>query len=272
MFWLKKFVSFWLMPLPLSVALLVAGLVLARRPARRGLGRSLAYLASALLILFSNRAVSNRLLRPLESRYPAIPEISPGAPLPAPLAGCGYVVVLGSGHSDMPGLPATSRLSDSGLGRIAEAVRLMRALPGARLVVSGPGDPGHPTHAAVLALAAESLGVEASRITRIETARDTEDEALAVARIAGKAKVALVTSAWHMPRAARLFRGAGVSFVPCPADYVSRGSPELHWGDLSWDTESLERSTRAVHEWLGLLWLRLRGGSGEAADSDFASR
>jgi uncharacterized SAM-binding protein YcdF (DUF218 family) len=134
-------------------------------------------------------------------------------------------------------------------------------LPGARLLVSGPGEPGRPSHASVLARAAESLGVDPDRITKIETALDTEDESLAVARLAAGARVALVTSAWHMPRAAALFRRAGVDFAPCPADYVGRARPGLRWADLGWDSESLERSTVAVHEWLGLLWLRLRGAA-----------
>lgn len=259
MFWLKKFVSFWLMPLPLCLALLVSGLLLARSPRGSKAGRRLLVLAAVLLLLFSNKAVSSWLVGPLEGRYPAVPEVAAGAPLPASIAGSRFVVVLGGGHWDMPGLPATGQLSVSALGRIVEAVRLLRLLPGARLIVSGPAEPGRPSHAAVLARAAESLGVDPGRISLVETALDTEDESLAVARLAGKARIALVTSASHMPRAAALFRRAGVDFAPCPADFVARGNLQLRWSDLAWDSESLERSTLAVHEWVGLLWLRLRG-------------
>lgn len=216
MFGLKKFVAYWLMPLPLCLALLVTGLVLAHTTRRWRAGRRLASLGAALLLLFSNKAVSDGILRPLEDRYPAIPELAAGAPAPAPIAGCRLVVVLGGGHTDMPSLPATGQLSASALGRIVEAARLLRALPGARLVVSGPGVPGRPSHAAVLAQAAVSLGVDPARIAQIDTALDTEDEAFAVARLAGKARVALITSAWHMPRAAALFRRAGVDVAPAP--------------------------------------------------------
>ena len=259
MFWLKKFISFWLMPLPFCLALLVSGLLLVRLPRRSRFGRGLLALATALLLLFSNRAVSNRLLAPLEGRYHAIPEVAAGAPVPASIAGCSVVVVLGGGHTDMPGIPAAGQLSSSALARIAEATRLLGVLPGARLVVSGPGEPGRPTHAAVLARAAESLGIDPARITQVDTALDTEDESNVVARIVGNARVALVTSAWHMPRAAALFRRAGVDFTPCPADFMSRGDFQFRWANLAWDSESLERSTLAVHEWIGLIWLRLRG-------------
>ncbi len=258
MFWLKKAISFWLMPLPLCLALLACGLLLAHSAKRARLGRRLVMAAAALLFLFSNRLVSTCLLRPLEDRYPAVPELVAGSPAPAAIGGCRVVAVLGGGHSDMPSLPAASQLSSSALARIVEAVRILRSLPDARLIVSWPGDPGRPSHAAVLAAAAESLGVSASRITLFDTARDTEDEAREVAKLAAGGRVALVTSAWHMPRAVRLFRGAGADFVPCPADFVSRGDARLRWGALGWDSESLVRSTMAVHEWLGLLWLQLR--------------
>ena len=42
-------------------------------------------------------------------------------------------------------------------------------------------------------------------------------------------------------------------------DFEARAGPRIHPADLGWDSESLERSTLAVHEWIGLLWLRLRG-------------
>ena len=228
MFWLKKFFSFWLMPVPLCMALLVSGLLLSRRRPR--LGRGLTLTAAALLILFANKFVSNGLIAPLEDRYPAVPEILADAPVPARLAGCGLVVVLGGGHVDVPAWPAVERLSGSSLGRISEAVRILRVVPNARLIVSGPGMPGRPSHGAVQAQAARSLGIDPARIIVIDSAHDTEDEAHAVARMAGKTRVALVTSAWHMPRAAALFRDAGVDFVPCPADFVAPRRRPPHLG------------------------------------------
>lgn len=259
MFWAKKFVSFWLMPLPFCLTLLAVGLLVLAVSGRKRLGRTLVVLATFLLLLFSNKVVSTWLVRPLEARYVPAPEFSASAPIPPALAACRYVVVLGGGHSDAAGLSATQRLSPSALGRIVEGVRLMRALPGARLLTSGPGVAGNPSHAAVLARAAESLGVDRERIALIETARDTEDEAAAVRTISGDAPVALVTSAWHMPRATALFRKAGVNTLPCPADFTARMNGDFRWVDLTWDTASLERSTWAVRERIGYLWVWLQG-------------
>ncbi len=255
-FWLKKFTSFWLMPFPFCVSLIAVGWLLGRRQPRAG--RGLIAIGLLLLLLFGNKVVSDRLLRPLEAVYPPVPEFQAGAPAPEPFRECRYVVVLGSGHADVSEWSATDKLSSAGLARVVEAFRLLRVLPDARLIVSGPADPGRPSHAAVLAAAAESLGIASSRIIRIEEAHDTEDEARIVKSIVGGARIALVTSAWHMPRAAELFRAEGVDFIPCPTDYAARFNETFHWGDLTWDVESLDRSTKAVHEFLGRLWLRLR--------------
>jgi uncharacterized SAM-binding protein YcdF (DUF218 family) len=257
-FWLKKHISLFLMPVPFCLLLLALGLLFARAPGKARIGRYLIVASTVLLLLFSNTFVSIRLLGPLEGRYPAVSEIPPGSAAPDSIAACKFVAVLGAGHTDMPGYSATSQLSTSGLERIVEATRILRAVPEARLIVSGPGDPGRPSHASILASAAESLGISSARIILIDTAWDTEDESFAVAKLAGGSRTALVTSAWHMPRAAHLFRKAGVNFVACPCDFVAREGIQLHWNDFGWDSASLQRSTLAVHEWIGLLWLRLR--------------
>jgi uncharacterized SAM-binding protein YcdF (DUF218 family) len=257
-FALKKFVGFFLMPVPLCLVLLGLGWLLTRRNRAGSRGRMLISAGLFLLLLFSNRAASNGLLRPLENRYASVPEIAPGQPLPPQLAACRAVVVLGSGHAQTPELAATNRLSYSGLERIVEGVRILRLLPQAPLIVSGPSDRGQQSHASVLAEAAVSLGVDPARIRRIENGHDTEEESVAVAKLLGPGPVALVTSAAHMPRAGALFRKAGIAFFPCPTDYSSRFNQEVHWQDYLWDSESLDRSTWAVRERIGYLWLKLR--------------
>lgn len=259
MFLLKKFVSFWLMPLPFCLTLLVIGVSLLWSGKRTRLGRALVTIAALLLLVFSNKTISAALVRPLEAIYPAMPELLDAGNLPAALAKCRYVVVLGGGHGDTPGLSATSKLSTSARGRIVEGVRLMHALPDARLVTSGGGTSGQPTHALVMADAAASLRIARARIDRLETPRDTEEEAQAIRQLIGDAPFALVTSAWHMRRAMALMEKTGLHPVACPADYASRRGEVFHVTDLSWDSDSLTRSTWAVYERIGYAWARLRG-------------
>lgn len=258
-FWLKKQLGYWLMPLPLCLLLLVvgSGLMLSRRRPR--LGRALILTGSGLLLILSNNLVSKWLVRPLENRYPAIPELRVGVSLPPALAECRYVIVLGSGNGNAPGLSALAQLSSSANARLVEAVRLLRALPEAQLLVSGPAERSYESHATVLARAAVSLGIEPRRIVLIENGRDTEDESMAVREKIGRQPFALVTTAWHMPRSVALFRHAGLTPLPCPADYTAHLDPKWNWNDLVCDVGSLERSTAAVHERLGNAWIWLRG-------------
>lgn len=258
LFTLKKFVSFWLMPVPLCLTLVVAGLIFLLATKRTRLARGLLIAGVTLFALFANKLVSVALVRPLEATFPAIPELLPGAPVPAALERCRYIVVLGSGHSNSPGFSANNQLASSALARIVEGVRLLRMLPEAKLILTGGGEPGYPTHAAVLGRVAQELGIPAERLLRVESVRDTEDEAHAVHTLIGDAPVALVTTAWHLPRAAGLFRRAGIDTLPCPTNYTARPSPNFQWSEFDWDVESLERSTAAVRERIGYTWVWLR--------------
>jgi uncharacterized SAM-binding protein YcdF (DUF218 family) len=245
------------MPLPFCLGLVLLGLwfLLRSRRTRPRLGRWMVLWGLGLLLFFSQSRVGTWLLRPLEQTYPVIPEFAPGQPLPPALERVRYILVLGGGHKDEDNFPAAARLSPSALSRLTEGVRLWRALPDRRLIVSGPnnGNPANPAHADVLAAAAISMGVSADRIVRIDTARDTEEEAEAVKKLIANAPAAVVTSAWHLPRAAALFRGAGVDIIPCPADFLALRNQDFQWTDLAFDVDGLQRSTWAIRERIGYL-------------------
>lgn len=258
LFGLKKFVSFWLMPLPFCLTLIVVGACLLRFSRRAVLGRRILLAGVLLLMVASNHFVARSIVRPLETRYAAIPELLGKSPPPA-LAVCRFVVVLGSGNGYSPDLPATGELSLSALARITEGVRLLRVLPQARLLVSGPGEGKRRPHAVVLARAAASLGVDESRIVMIDQALDTEDEARLVREKVGDAPIALVTSAWHMPRSVALFRHAGLAPLPAPADFATHADDPIRWSHFLWDAKALEDTTLAVRERIGYLWIWLRG-------------
>jgi uncharacterized SAM-binding protein YcdF (DUF218 family) len=259
LFLLKKFLGYCVMPVPFCLGVLIVGTLLLWNPRRYRLGRALIGFAVVFFLLISNGLVSRWLVWPIETRYPPIPDFAADATLPPNLAACRYVVVLGGGNGNTPGESALDELSPSARARITEAVRLLRLLPEARLIVSGPADETRVTHATFLERSAISLGVDAARITRIEHARDTEDESLAVKRRVADAPVALVTSAWHMPRAVALFRAAGVDVVPCPTDFTAHSDGQFYWRNTLWDVESIERSTVAIRERIGYLWVWLRG-------------
>jgi len=258
LFWLKKAVTVPFLPLyfALFTGLLGSALLWTKR---QKLGRALVTASALSLLVFANKSVAIFLLGPLEHRYQAIPEARTATSLPAQVTACRAIVVLGGGHSDTNELSRVNQLSTSALSRLAEAVRLARLLPEAQLIVSGNNGPDHPSHAQILAEAALSLGIAPERIVRLDNTRDTDDEAQELARRLGHTPFLLVTSAWHMPRSMALCEKAGLQPIAAPADFMLRPGEENRHSFLSWGIDELERSTKGIHEHLGLLWAQLRG-------------
>ncbi len=260
LFWLKKFVAYWLMPLPLCVTVMLIGVVLWRSVRWARFGRGLVVGALGLLVVLSNAYVGYALLRPLETRYPALPEFTASQPVPAAVRELGYIVVLGAGNGRTPDTAATNLLSTASLGRVVEAARIARAVPTAKLITSG-GPAGPDSHAAVVARALRSLGIAGDRIIELTDVLDTEDESRQIHRLTAGAKVGVVTSAWHMPRSMALFRSAGVHALACPADFKTHAEKEIYFEDLLWNVEGLTHSSLAFRERIGYLWIWLRGKS-----------
>src|SRR5205814_3400389 len=107
--------------------------------------------------------------------------------------------------ANTPNRSSLNLLSRSAQARLTEAVRILRHLPDAKLLLSGPAVGKWPSHATMMSRAALSLGLDEKRIELIEQVRDTEDESLAVKNKVGAEPLALVTTAWPMPRAVALF-------------------------------------------------------------------
>ncbi|MFT3782226.1 MAG: ElyC/SanA/YdcF family protein [Nibricoccus sp.] len=259
LFWLKKAATIPFLPLPLTLMLAGVGTVLMFSKKRQKLARCLVALAFTTLLAFSNKGVARLLIAPLESQSVAIPEARTSEDLPSHVRACRTIVVLGGGHGESEGMSRINQLSSSALARLTEAVRLARLLPSAKLVVSGYV--GHKTisHAQVLSEAAQSLGISPARIIRFDQTRDTHDEALAIAEQVGQEPFLLVTSAWHMPRSLALCKKIGLHPIAAPSDFMLHKDSDTGWALLAWDIGALERSTKAIHEYLGLLWTKLRG-------------
>lgn len=86
------------------------------------------------------------------------------------------------------------------------------------------------------------------------SARDTRENAALTAVLLQKDNVthiALVTHAWHMPRAKRAFEAAGLTVIPAPMSFTEPvGSPLLEWLPSA---DGLMHSRQILREWLGLV-------------------
>jgi uncharacterized SAM-binding protein YcdF (DUF218 family) len=244
---IKHLIGALLSPVEVTLLLLALALIfhLARR---RSIARSLLVCAAVFGYLSSTALVGDELLSPLEGEYPPLRQ---DFSLPA----VGYVVVLGSGYTPHDNVPITAALDPDGLARVVEGVRLMRRLQSARLIVSGGAPPGLKPSAIGYAELARGLGVSEELLTVSRDSLDTSAEALAVAKLLGKAPFLLITSAYHMPRAMKLMRRAGASPIPAPT--AQRTGIGFRWHDLLPSAGGLASTERAIHEYLGLAALAM---------------
>jgi len=259
MFLLKKIVAPCFYPVSLCLGILILGLLFLWATRRQRLGKRLVTLGTWLLLLLSLPFLSRQTLIPLESRYPALlqPEaVSWGEKSETSPK---WIVVLGCGHVSDPRLPANSQISGAALGRLVEGVRLYKAIPGSKLLLSGGVVFDPVPEAEVMARVAVLLGVKPQDISLETDSRDTEAEAKIIAKMLGREKFILVTSATHMPRSMALFRKRGLQPIPAPTDFLIRESPRPLPGGFFPRAASLGQVETAAHEYLGLAWAWLRG-------------
>jgi uncharacterized SAM-binding protein YcdF (DUF218 family) len=249
MFLMKKVISRFLFPVPLSMELLLVGLFLLWFTRRQRAGKALVTCGAVVLLGFSNIYSSNALLRPLEHRYPPLVVVHSGPGAPA----ITFIAVLGGLANDDPHVPISSHIASHLMVRLIEGVRLHDEIPGSKLILSGG-----PDSAEGMAKMAEALGVSMTDIQQLAAPRDTEEESQQIAPIVGPQPFILVTSASHMPRAMGLFRKRGMQPIAAPTDYLAPYR-RLEPDDLAPDGYKLYQSQIAIYEYLGLAWEKLRG-------------
>jgi uncharacterized SAM-binding protein YcdF (DUF218 family) len=213
-------------------------------------------LVAALGVLYvgSVPAVGSRLLGWVESRYPA---------LPVAVAGPGEaVVVLGGLLGPRVAEGFVPNLSEAG-ERFEAGVALLRAGRADWLVFTGAGmdwKDSTATEGDELKRLAVVRGVPAERVIVTGPVENTIDEARAVAalmRERGWKRVILVTTAWHMPRSAYLFRRAGVEFTPFPVDFRRDATRGLTAIDFVPRAEAWMNTETALRECYGYLFYRI---------------
>jgi uncharacterized SAM-binding protein YcdF (DUF218 family) len=240
-------------PLSLFCILALLGLYFSYRGKRRP-ARYFTIGAAAWFYLISTAGLPWLVTRQLEQCYPSL--LTP----PAFVAGDSvYIVVLGAGHKVNAALPAVDQLADAGLCRLSEGIRLHRLLPGSTLVTSGYAGRESESNAMVQKKAAMELGVSEQQIDILPYPGNTMEEAQHFVKKFGVERpVILVTDAVHLPRSMFWFERAGVQAIPAPANHRVK-SEEYRVSDfLMPSTDNIRRMEVVVHEWMGLVWGRVK--------------
>jgi uncharacterized SAM-binding protein YcdF (DUF218 family) len=212
---LKFLTQFAMPPASMAVGLLLGG-VLAMAGLRR-FGMLIVLMAVAETLVMSFPPVADALLDPLQDKARA-------AAAQAPACCYDAIVVLGGGMTPAaPPFLMEPDLSD-GADRIWYAAQLYHRGVARRIIVSGGsfveqrGGPATSEAEAMrrflidLGVPSEAIASEGKSLNTLENIRN-------VRQMVGEARVALVTSAYHMPRALKIARQGNLNVGAFPTDW-----------------------------------------------------
>ena len=217
------------------------------------------YSAIICLIVFSNGFFSNSLWRLLE--YPwtrldyTLVDSSDG------------IVVLSSGGIRLPS-KNKKIIEWNDPDRFLAGIDLYKAKKSNRLIFTGGTNPlisGLPLEGDIYIREALSMGIPKKDLFTTYPVSNTLQEAKAIKKIlndeipSSQKKIILVTSAFHMNRAKKIFEREGINVLPYPVDF--RSNQSLHTSlrnPLMWipNSSTLDKSTIAIREIIGRIIYR----------------
>ena len=228
-FLLKKMIAWVLMPMPLGMMILLIGVWLLQirsyKKAKRFLLGSFIWFA-----IVTQAHISSLFLLPLEAQYEKIKKVPSNVK---------YILLLGGDKER----------------RAWEALRLYHQSEGAKIVTSGYSMHDKLSDAYKASKLLIEAGVHPEDIVMQEDVKDTIEEAGRMKKRVGGRPFLLVTSAYHMPRSMILFQQEGLSPIAAPGDFNDRGEDSI-WSFFQ--ARHLQKTERAFHEYIGLLWIYLR--------------
>lgn len=242
-------------PLVFALVVLLAA-AFSLRNARRPAGFRIVFAFAILLWVSCSGCTSSLLLTRLESPY-AKSTIA-GAPEAQ------AIVVLG-GYLRYEGQTGRPVEIGGASDRLLCAFQLYRASKAPLILLSGGNlvsSSAVPPEADLASRILQEWGVPSSAILIEDRSRTTHENAIFSAPILaarGIQRILLVTSAFHMRRAAATFRRTNLNVLPFAADFLAEAGPPDFPFSLLPDAGAAVNSGIAVKEWLGLIAYRIRG-------------
>lgn len=253
MFYLGKI--FILLVSPLGLFIFVAPLSVLMMRRYRKTASALLTLAFAWLVTWSLPVASIWLRDGLERQVP----LREATDYPTADA----IVVLGGGvEGGRTGYRSAPHLL-AGADRVWFGSQLLHAGRAPLLIISGGNSEwsvADEPEARGMQTFARDLGVPDSAFLIEDGSRNTQENATYTRELMAEhhiKTVLLVTSALHMPRALLEFRAQGIDVTPAPTDFdaIPARSAWLRWMP---DAEALDRSSKAIKEYIGIWIHRLK--------------
>ncbi len=249
----SHYLQSWLLPPGLHFLMISFGLLLCFYS--RKLGLAVIVLGIVSLWLLSMPIVAYSLINFLQDQYPILQAedfkvLKPNT----------AIVVLGAGNTVQAEYQYKKTVSDVALHRIHYGAYLQGKTQFPLILSGGKTNPNIAFSEAELM--AEVLRENFNRKSDYleNQSLNTADESRLLKPVLKQKhweQILLVTNAWHMPRSVYIFQCAGVRVIPAPMGHYVYG-PGYALISYFPNMDALAASSIAVHEYLGLIWYRLR--------------
>jgi uncharacterized SAM-binding protein YcdF (DUF218 family) len=147
--------------------------------------------------------------------------------------------------------------------RFFGGIALFKAGKAQKLVFTGgkmPWDKVKKTEGEVLKEYAISNGISSEKILVTKDVENTADEALAAKElISSDKRIILVTSAFHMIRARKLFEKQGFIVIPYKVDYKTSQNKDTDFMDFLPSSGNLELTEIGIREIIGRIFYLIKG-------------
>ena len=250
LFFIKKLITLLLLPLGFSSIIIIFSLLLKRK--------DFSIFGILTLIFFSNNLTNQILWRYLEYPYQRLNEKT--------VPQGDYIVVLSSSRYKPPGKGNIYEWHDP--DRFLAGINLFKSQKGTKLYFTGGANPykSHlPPEGKIYKEEAIALGVPENVVFTTKKVYNTHQEAKAISnmleeRSFPKPTIILVTSAYHMKRAKKLFEREGIKVQEFPVDFKTNkinANNLLNPINFIPNASSLSSSSQAIRELYGRLFYRI---------------
>ncbi|MCD4756920.1 MAG: YdcF family protein [Arcobacteraceae bacterium] len=229
-FILKKIISAMVMPLSIGLFLAIIGLILLYINRIKS-AKILLTISILWIALISYSPFANSLIKPIATTYKKLEEIPKDVK---------YILLVGG---DME-------------NRAWEVLKLYYKIPNAKIITSGYKSGYAIPEAVRTANILYQIQIPKEDIIIHSNPKDTKEEAIEIKQLLGEKPFILVTAAHHMPRAMALFQKEGLHPIAAPANYNSYSNIDIFSIP---NGGNLQKTEIAWHEYLGILWGKLRG-------------
>jgi uncharacterized SAM-binding protein YcdF (DUF218 family) len=246
MIYLHKILPTFILPIMMVIILILIGLIKNKK--------TLIYIAIVLLYTLSTPIFSNNFFKLVEgSEYRK----------PINTIDSADAIVVLSGMLGVNEIEDSTYIEWGDPDRFFGGIALFKAGKAQKLVFTGgkmPWDKVKKTEGEVLKEYAISNGISSEKILVTKDVVNTADEAVAVKEIISPYKrIILVTSAFHMIRARKLFEKQGFIVIPYKVDYKTGFNKEITVLDFLPSADDLKTTEIGIREIIGRLFYLIKG-------------